>query len=651
MTLHGALTALALVGANAQTAVTSRSGRITALNCAGDFLPIQTNLVVPLKGWNAQHSLVDVRGLHAVRQGDKTTWSGSLPLAPGKAYRFEEILHDSGRTLTLEVRVTAEADIATEGVFFWLDVPIKLFAGGDCRFADGKAPRSVVFPLEKPAQRHFAQGTVGRLVLAAPKDRVRLDLTLDPPFPVTVQDTREWGGGTYSAFFRLAPPLKTGETTAAKITMKLVGTPDTTAAHLTLDAKGVRNRFDGFGGNYCFAIESPATQYTLDHLQVAWARTEMSLALWEPENDNDSPNEINWEALKRGDTPDSRLRREWLLMKQIQNKGIPYVISAWRMPRWLTEPTGRRTESGSRRLRPEMWPEMLESVGSYLLYAKEHYGVEPILFSFNEANIGVDLLLTAEEHHQMIKRLGAHLKTLGLKTKMLLGDTGSARGTHAYCLPTANDPEAMQYVGAVAFHSWGGASAEDYRAWADLADRLNLPLLDTEVGVDAGAWRDRSYDSFFYALREVEMYQDIILQARVRGTQQWEFTNDYSLVHEKKDAAGKSVIEPTVRFHFVKQFCNLTPHGSDVLTTTSDHPRVRLTAFRGKEGVLSLHVANLGASRKATIIGIPAEVRRLRAIRTSQNEGFQELAEVRPRRGIVELELAPQSLLTLTTMP
>ena len=259
------------MGANAQTAVTSRSGRITAMNCAGDFLPIQTNLVIPLKGWNAEHSLLDVRGLRVVREGDKTTWSGIVPLAPGKAYRFEEMLHDAGSTLTLKVRVTAEADIETEGVFFWLDVPITVFAGGDCRFSDGPSPRSVVFPLEKPAQRHFAHGTPGQLVLAAPKDRFRLELTLDPTLPVTVQDTREWGGDTYSAFFRLAPPLKTGETTAAKITMKLVGTPDTAPAHLTLDAKGGRSPFDGFGGNYCFAIESPATQYTLDHLKVAWA--------------------------------------------------------------------------------------------------------------------------------------------------------------------------------------------------------------------------------------------------------------------------------------------------------------------------------------------------------------------------------------------
>ena len=87
----------------------------------------------------------------------------------------------------------------------------------------------------------------------------------------------------------------------------------------------------------------------------------------------------------------------------------------------------------------------------------------------------------------MIKRLGAHLKKLGLKTKMVLGDTGSARGTYTYCLPAANDPEAVQYIGAVAFHSWGGASPKDYRAWSDLADRLKLPLLDTELGVDLRA--------------------------------------------------------------------------------------------------------------------------------------------------------------------
>lgn len=137
MAIPWVLTAISLAVANAQTAVTSRSGRITAMNCAGEYLPIQTNLVVPLKGWDAQRSLSDVRRPQSVREGSKTTWSGSILMAPEKAYRFEESLHDADGTMTLEVRVTAEADIATEGVYFWLDVPIELFAGGDCRLSGG----------------------------------------------------------------------------------------------------------------------------------------------------------------------------------------------------------------------------------------------------------------------------------------------------------------------------------------------------------------------------------------------------------------------------------------------------------------------------------------------------------------------------------
>ena len=42
---------------------------------------------------------------------------------------------------------------------------------------------------------------------------------------------------------------------------------------LTLDAEQVRYRLDGFGGNYCFGLDAPATGYTLDNLRIAWART------------------------------------------------------------------------------------------------------------------------------------------------------------------------------------------------------------------------------------------------------------------------------------------------------------------------------------------------------------------------------------------
>ena len=217
-------------------------------------------------------------------------------------------------------------------------------------------------------------------------------------------------------------------------------------------------------------------------------------------------------------------------------------------------------------------------------------------------------------------------------------------------VPAANDPEAMRYVGAVGFHSWGGASAQEYGAWAELAERLGLPLLVAELGVDAGAWRGRMFDSYHYGMREVQMYQEILLHARPQGTMQWEFTSDYGMVRARTKPDGGVALEPTPRFWLVKHFCNLTPQHADALATASDHPKVLLTAFAAGR-TLTLHLANLGPGRDAAVSGIPGSVASLRAVRTSQDESFQELDRVPVRRGSVTVELPPRCLVTLTTMP
>lgn len=216
---------------------------------------------------------------------------------------------------------------------------------------------------------------------------------------------------------------------------------------------------------FCFNTDSPVAAYTLENLRPAWARVEMNSRQWEPENDDPSPAATNWAALRARDVEGSKLHRDFLLARRIQDKGIPYVISVWRLP------------------------ELLEHIGSYLLHARQQYGVEPDPFSFNEANIGANVLLSPEEHREAIKSIGAHLRKLGLKTRRLLGDATGPRDTHLRALPAAGDPEALESAGAVAFHSWGGATPAEYAAWGDLAEWLQLPLLVAEVGVAAFAWR------------------------------------------------------------------------------------------------------------------------------------------------------------------
>jgi hypothetical protein len=280
-------------------------------------------------------------------------------------------------------------------------------------------------------------------------------------------------------------------------------------------------------------------------------------------------------------------------------------------------------------------------LSSYLLYAKREYQVEPDLFSFNEANIGVYVGLTPETHLEAIKRIGAHFARLGLKTRMLLGDATGPRDTHKFVLEAAGDPEAMQYVGAIGFHTWGGGTPEQYAAWGDVGEWLNLPLLITELGVDAAAYHTRSWDSYHYGLREARMTQELLIHARPQGTQFWQFTNDYALARALPDGT----VEPTARFWLMKHFTDLTPHKSEALGTSSDQPGVLFTAFR-KDDRYALHVLNLGAAREAVLEGVPDG--EWQPVETTETAHYETRPAIRSTEGTLQLKLASRSLLTVT---
>jgi len=331
------------------------------------------------------------------------------------------------------------------------------------------------------------------------------------------------------------------------------------------------------------------------------------------------------------------------MMRRFQQRGVPFVISVWWLPeRFYTDAYEKPKSAHFRLISPDKWEELLDLIGSYLLYAKREYSVEPDLFSFNESNIGIYVGLTPETHLEAIKRIGAHFRKLGLKTQMALGDATGPRDTHKFALEAAADPEAMQYVGAVAFHSWGGGTPEQYAAWGDLAEWLNLPLLVTELGVDAAAYHSRAYDSYHYGLEEARMTQELLMYARPQGTQFWQFTNDYGLGR----MADNGAVEPTPRFWLMKHFTDLTPPHSDGLGATSDQAAVLYTAFR-KGDSYALHILNLGAARSAELSGLPDS--QWRVVETTETAGYQQRAPVRSN-GALQLMLPARSLVTLTTM-
>ncbi len=634
-----------------ETAVFDSHGRLTGLIYSGDELAVTTDLGSPLPGWVHFPGLEKSERTEVTHEGGATTWAGIIGPVENQRAGFRQTVREHDGKVRIEIEVSAREMLETEGIFFRINLPRERFSGGKVAFAGPAGPREYPLPIARPVGLDFAGGEAGELVFTDASGDLRLELALDRSRRILLRDLWEPGSRHYSAFVALHEgSLPAGAAAKLSLTLSLEGQPDHTAAQLRMDATRSRYKFDGFGGNYCFEIESPVTQYTLDNLRVSWARTEMTLNEWEPVNDNESPDEINWSYFETRDTPESNLRREFLLAKRIQDRGIPYAISVWRIPEWLFEEPGRGSGTERRRLAQGRWPELLESVSSYLLYAKRKYGVEPDLFSFNEPDWGVDVRFSPEEHRDAIKSFGAHFQKLGLKTKWMLADVASPRETYLFGLPAANDPEALRYVGALSFHSWWGAPPDEYKAWGDLAEWLQLPLLVAEFGVDPSAWQGQMYDSFHYGTREVGMLQELLLYARPQSALLWELTEDYSIV-KTRSASGAKELAPTHRFWFVKHFSDLTPRKADALETSSDNPKVLFTAFSGEdEGqrTITLHVANLGAERDVTLRGLPPEVHELRTVRTSETEDFLELAPVKPESGSVMIRMPARCLLTLT---
>ncbi len=590
----------------------------------GQDARVRTDLTLPSPGWQRTLTLAAAEERSVIR-GEETVWSGRLAIDQAHTLRFSQTVREHDGRVMIHIDYTSDHDLAAEGLLFRIDLPCVDFKGG----AASTRWHSVTLPEKAPSNPNLMSGDTASLEVRSVSGDVRWSAKFDRRYTVNLQDKSNESPRSYTFWVYVhRGSIAAGTSGSFGVDLSIDGVPDARSASLSVDTSQPRYRFHGFGGNYCFQIESPVTDYTLENLDSHWARTEISMADWDPQATNDQPN--------------TRLRHEFELMRRLQGKCIPFIASIWRLPEWLlADRDVKGPDDHSRRIDPQRYRDLLDMIGSYLVYARDHYAVEPDLFSFNEPDLGIRVLFSAEEHRDLIKSLGAHLQGLGLKTKMLLCDVSNPRGTHVYAQPTVEDAEAMRYVGAVSFHSWGGASPGQYEAWASLAESLTVPLLVAEMGTDPDGWRGRGYDSYWYGTEELRMYQELLLYARPQATVYWEFTEDYSLVHSTSDG-----ILPTGRYWLVKQLTDLTPAQSDALATASDHEKVLITAFR-KDEAYAVHIANLSAAREARITGLPAGMTSWRVSVTTEERGFVEVDPVLAEDGGVRLLLPARSLVTL----
>ncbi len=587
-----------------ERATYNSAGALTALLHDGLELPVRGEFAVDF-GHDLHASLQPHDQRSPISREDlQLHWRGSATFPNSAQARFDVAWNESAGALALTGSVTAgdpahqrQSPLDVVSVDFVLDVPRAHFAGGELVGFPGG-------PTRIGAERFEAvRETTDQLVFTDAAQNWRLRLALDRARTVTVSDHWDNDGRWCRVRIQLAAgPWPHDTTHTLGLELQLTGRASAPAARLVVDRFDVRQNFAGFGGNFCFGTQTRSADFLLENFRHGWARFELKGSLWDRERAHPGP----------------QLRRDFELIQRAHRLGIPWAISLWRLPeRYYADPHRKAPGSFNRKIAADRWPEFLELIGSYLLHLKNEYGAEADLFSFNEPDLGVDIGFTATEHRDAIKRIGAHLASLGLKTKLLLGDTANPRDTHRYILPTAADSEAMNYVGALSFHSWGNGSPEQYRAWGEAARWLGRPLLVGEAGVDPSSWRNRMFDSYAYGLREMKQYHELLRHARPQSLLFWEYTDDYGLLRVRDDGT----VEPTGRFHLMKHFGALAPLQSEIVGSDSDQPDVLVTAF-AKDEKLTIHVLNLGPARTATLEGLPPGS--YRTAITTESDGFVE---------------------------
>jgi len=622
-------------------------GNLTGIRMDGQLMEFESSLRVVEKGWlhfNAtgrekQQPKYD-------REGMKQTVSTSI-----RGFRFIETIEECGKgCAVVSVKTTAEADTLVEGVFFCVSLKNEYYSDATVRFVSGSSAGKSKFMLSDITPENISKPfNVTSKGMVIESQQRHLEINFDSKASVFFRkETKDSGIHIYIRL--LEQKITKGQEIQKTFTIKAGGVIDNSPVEIALDAQNPGRKFDGLGGN--FRLQNPKTdpqviQYCLDNMRVAWGRVEMPWNLWHPD-ENINP----IEAAISGKL-NERVQSAMEMAQRLTRIGIPVIVSDWSAPNWaiLGDPRDayRYRSRGifGYRLNPEKSEKIYRSIGDYLVYLKQNYGVEATLFSFNESDLGINVRMTGNEHAEFIKGLGAHLASRDLATKLLLGDNSDAT-TFDFIIPAMIDPETHKYIGAVSFHSWRGCTDETLNKWAGAAKQLNLPLIVGEGSTDAAAWNyPEILSEQSFALYEINLYIRLCAICQPLSILQWQLTADYSLLTGEGVFGTSGPLLPTQRFWNLKQLAS-TPVEAFSIPLTCNKEVVNCAAAGNiTRGEYAVHIVNNGAECQAILKGIPSSISIFEIYVTDKAMGMEKSGEVQVKNGTVEFKLHPAGFTTL----
>jgi len=609
-------------------------GNILGIRKHGQFYDFETSLeVLGINGSRANTTKKEAQRPHYSRDSKQQQ---TVTTNIDNLYFKETVKDKCSGKIDVALQINAKKDTVLNGIFLCISLPESEYLGGKLHWIsvanDAIGPSS---PLTISA-KGFSVSSAQR----------QFKITFNSAMPMFIKkDTSRGNNNILISVQLMQGAISKGDSLQNNFSIQASGVVDKQPVTIAVDTTKQGRAFTGFGGN--FRLQFPKTDsavitYCLNNLRVAWGRVEMPWRFWQPKQ-NMSPLDSSKVAIP--------VQRAMEMAQKLSKRNIPIILTAWAPPAWaiIGKPHFRPVNGvWGNPLNPDSTQAIYKSITDYIIYLKDHYGVDVKLFSFNESDLGINIRVTPEEHDALIKGLGAYFVAHGLQTKMLLGDNSDAT-TYKFIYPTLNDPDARQYIGAVSFHSWRGWDTPTLQKWAEAATKINLPLIVGEGSIDAQA---SGYPLIFreptYALDEINLYIRILNICQPVTILQWQLTTDYSpLIGGGIFGDDKEPLHPGQRFFNLKQLAS-TPADLFAMPVTSSADNISCAALGDNaKGIYTIHLVNNGPTREVTITGLPANIKILHFYTTNEKLSMADDKVEKSANGSITIKLPSVSYCTL----
>lgn len=224
----------------------------------------------------------------------------------------------------------------------------------------------------------------------------------------------------------------------------------------------------------------------------------------------------------------------------------------------------------------------------------------PYYSIINEPGYTRSGIISKEYILAVIKLLGPKLRAAGLKTQIVITDDWTPGEAYKRCSYILADPEARQYVGALAYHLYS-ENAEDIRKMAALSQAYKLPLWMTEFSAPRFTG---SQGGLNWALT----MHNLIVNGNVSAIDyMWAFFGEYSekkwpgntLIMLKSDANGLRYKGYKINdmYSAMRQFSRYIKPGFIRVGVESSDAGVKVSAYK-KNNEVALVVINTTQTQK-----------------------------------------------------